>query len=222
VNPHQRFKIAGKAVAAWRAALPLKQAPAMPRGVAEALAALLWASGDSAAALVVLVCFLGLLRVGEALSLTCADLILIDGKAILILKVTKRGRQQKCVIEDKVAVRLLRLFAARRALRDGSLFDLTYGQFSRRLGRACAVLGLGALAFTTHSLRRGGASTMLLEGASVETICLVGRWASTSSARLYILRGEVFLQSVRKDFANALQLSDKIARCLPRVAEIKF
>ena len=45
---------------------------------------------------------------------------------------------------------------------------------------------------------RGGATHMLLDGVSVETIMEYGMWASASSARLYLQRGEPFLLRVRE------------------------
>ena len=59
--------------------------------------------------------------------------------------------------------------------------------------RGYAKLKLGDLALTSHSFRREGASTLLHMGMPLADIAVHGRWASESSCRDYLKRGEVFM-----------------------------
>jgi hypothetical protein len=47
------------------------------------------------------------------------------------------------------------------------------------------------LNWTSHSLRRGGATELLRLGVSLPDIMLHGRWLSARSAREYLRRGDV-------------------------------
>ena len=71
-----------------------------------------------------------------------------------------------------------------------------------RVGYWMKRLGFASVHFTSHSFRRGGASQLLRRGVGFEDICLFGRWASTTSAREYIRRGEVFVMMLRGDIAS--------------------
>ena len=98
------------------------------------------------------------------------------------------------------------------------LLNTTYAKFARFLKKLAQHLNLEEAGFSSHSLRRGGASTLLNEGWKFEDICLMGRWASARSAKLYIRQGELFMTKLRAQISEAdwrriLQLS----RCLPRV-----
>ena len=83
---------------AWRLQLPSKQAPACPELVARAVATLALCLGQPAVAAVVVLCFYGLLRVGEAISITAADIHFIGEQVIITLAVTKRGINEKVSI----------------------------------------------------------------------------------------------------------------------------
>ncbi|MCP4543929.1 MAG: hypothetical protein GY832_42990, partial [Chloroflexi bacterium] len=55
-----------------------------------------------------------------------------------------------------------------------------------------AKLGLPAMDFAGHSLRRGGATSALMAGAPVSTIQVLGRWKSDSFRR-YLEAPEAFM-----------------------------
>eukprot|EP00974_Lingulodinium_polyedra_P069368 6717226-Lingulodinium_polyedra.AAC.1 len=63
-------------------------------------------------------------------------------------------------------------------------------------------LGFAELHVTTHSLRRGGATHLLMLGADLGSIMLRGRWASERSAREYLRRGQ--LAVLRTNFNTPL------------------
>ena len=112
-----------------------------------------------------LLCFVALLRISEALKLTLGDLFFsVEGPrpvATLVLGKTKRGKGQKVVIGNPEVVSWLRLVAARRegegARKDMLLLPTSYKRVSSRFMKACRALGLSGT-WITHSLRRGGAT----------------------------------------------------------------
>ena len=49
------------------------------------------------------------------------------------------------------------------------------------------------LVFKIHNLRRGGATKSSEDTGSVETCVVIGRWASVSSARNYLRKGQALM-----------------------------
>ena len=75
----------------------------------------------------------------------------------------------------------------------------SYGTFLRWLRRAAEGLGWGAIQWSSHSLRRGGASELAMTGLPIADLLEFGRWLSMRSAREYIRRGELGLHAARRD-----------------------
>ena len=65
----------------------------------------------------------------------------------------------------------------------------SYARASFWMQKLGMLFGLEALGFTSHSLRRGGATQLLLQRASVEEIMIFGGWAKLSSCREYLRKG---------------------------------
>ena len=65
-----------------------------------------------------------------------------------------------------------------RIPRDGHSIPLTYEYYSSKLKIACSAAGLPPNEFSSHSLRRGGATFLRLCGASIDTIKERGDWKS--------------------------------------------
>jgi hypothetical protein len=78
------------------------------------------------------------------------------------------------------------------------LVQCCYSTLRRWMRRGAFALGLNEETFSSHSCRRGGATSMALGGAYLASIMLAGRWQSESSCRLYIRRGEVALLRIRQ------------------------
>ena len=75
-----------------------------------------------------------------------------------------------------------------------NLLDIQFVAFLRQsfrywLRKLTQILGVDSLVLTSHSFRRGGASTMLHQGVTFGNIAVHGRWASESSCREYLRRG---------------------------------
>ena len=82
------------------------------------------------------------------------------------------------------------------------LVRLSYAKVSYWLREISSSLGLGELGCTIHSWRRGGATQLLQQGWTVENISVQGRWACVPNCRLYLGRGDVFMQRLRSDLSS--------------------
>ena len=139
----RRFKAASAAVEGWKHSLPTHMAAPMPQEVCLALVNLLFTSGKREVAIIILLCFAGVLRVGEALQLRVSDVLTPSqhqwGYAIvLLLRATKRGAPDagKVVIRNAgVVTFVLRYLAIRR----GKPFDFfapaSYNTVARWIAR---------------------------------------------------------------------------------------
>ena len=59
----------------------------------------------------------------------------------------------------------------------------TNGSVMRALTIMSRFAGFGSLSVTSHSMRRGGATQLLIQTTPMSDILLFGRWASEKSAR---------------------------------------
>lgn len=194
IRPRDTYVISRKTLEAWKAEEPIRQAPACPAEVAYALVATSLAIHQPALAATILLCFTGLLRCSEALALRWQDLIFTEGVVILLLGRTKRGLDQKVVLSHPNTCAWLRQYSQQfRSKSHEKVCPMSYSKLRYWLPKLCKSLQLETLALTSHSFRRGGASTLLHHGMGIADIAVQGRWASESSCREYLRRGEMFL-----------------------------
>ena len=132
------------------------------------------------------------MRISEVLGLLRSQVMAVPQGFICLLGRTKRGVDQRVPIRDPLAVEWLHRFLDSHQGSEQTLFPCSYGKCNYWIKRLSTLFGLPT-AFTTHSLRRGGATALLMKGWRVDDICVLGRWASLSSARLYLERGRNYL-----------------------------
>lgn len=102
----------------------------------------------------------------------------------LRIRAAKTGKNQSAYITDPHALAVFRQHL--RSVRAGQfVFQCKPARMSRMWLEATAALGLSR-EYTSHSLRHGGATRLFLAGHSMETVMARGRWASSSSARVYL------------------------------------
>lgn len=213
IYPRHAYVTTRKVLEVWKAEEPTHQAPACPPEVAYALVSCSLAMGQPGVAACILLCFTGLLRVSEALHLRWQDMVFVEQVVVLILAKTKRGVDQKVVLTHPSTVEWLRLYRARHFTKDPEFIcPLSYSKIRYWLPKLCKGLHLEQLALTSHSFRRGGASTLLHQGVALADIAVHGRWASDTSCREYLRRGEMFLLRFQSSvesavWANVLLLS---------------
>jgi integrase len=198
------FRAAAKLVNGWKSTLPSNEAHPVPEDAAYSMVVLSVLIGQFDLAFVILVCFCGLLRIGECLALQPVHITL--GKYatgaeyfIILLVKTKAGLTfpERVVICHPKAVTMLKqlLVALRRPSYD-FVVRLSYVSVNRMLAVYSQFLGYEVV-FRSHSLRRGGATALLIQGLPFADIQLFGRWASDRSCRLYLRKGEALLLQTR-------------------------
>lgn len=162
-------------------------------------------SGNSAAAVAVLLSFDCFLRIAECVGLLVSDVATPGDPRLGVaqawtgigIRFAKTGQNQWVqVTRPEVAV-LLGRFIAGRPVTD-LVFNLSTAALRDAFHVACKALDLYKFGFVPHSLRHGAASHDSLAGVSVEDIMRRGRWASGKSARIYIqsLRVRLMAQDI--------------------------
>ena len=112
------------------------------------------------------------------------------------------------VIEEPSLVSWLASYRKHRGrVRAAQLFSPAgYHSFNRWFNRAANDLGFGAIAWTSHGLRRGGATELLRRGFPLSAVMLCGRWLGERSCREYLRRGEVAVLRLRQDIPSVAWL----------------
>lgn len=192
--PRASFSCAFKALDVWRKRHPPAQAAAFPPALALGLATWCLVAGQPGVAASIVLCWGGLLRAGEALTLTRPRLLRSSAGFVVVLGRTKRGMEQKVVINEGDLCRWLDCFLEWResqpAARD-LVCEVSYGKLQYWIARGVSALGMPGGRWSSHGLRRGAASELARQGVPFSDILLRGRWLSERSAREYIRKGEV-------------------------------
>ena len=149
-----------------------------------------------------LICFDGMLRSGELYNLTVGDITFYRRHAVLRLGLTKSGkrtgREEMVVINSVIAVAWLRVACRGRSLQE-PLLRRGADHFRKCFKLFLQAFSLDNLLLNVYSLRRGGATWDFLSHQSMERTLLRGRWASTSSARVYLQDATALVAHLRLD-----------------------
>eukprot|EP00438_Fugacium_kawagutii_P020628 Skav223011 [mRNA] locus=scaffold1422:63331:69191:+ [translate_table: standard] len=169
------------------------QAPAAPPQLLHAMIVLALVLGRPQLSVAMMLAYCGLLRVREVLSLRVRDAILQGTTLILCLGRTKRGMEQKVILNNSSVVLWFSNFISRHPPTnpDDLFFSISYSSMLRWVKRLAFLLGAETLQLTTHTFRRSGASELSRQGMPLSEILLYGRWLSERAARDYIRKGEV-------------------------------
>ena len=148
------------------------------------------------------------MRISEMLSLTMGDVLLPDQHqmgqyVVILLRFGKRGAPDAThiVVGLPLVVRWITQYkntvcAGRKS--DETFCSISYTTFRKWFRRASVALGFEGTFFTSHSMRRGGATEMARAGVPVLDTMQYGRWASYSSFRVYVAKGDVLLTRFRQ------------------------
>lgn len=201
--------------------------PPLSWSLAVVIAVAMAAKGRPDMAVMGLLSFHCLLRVGEGVGLHVADFVDCDDPRMdpdfphhggLRLRFTKTGAEQFVTILDRQVAELLRLYIVRRRTEtvgetDPKLFIFTAAAYRREFKTVCAQLGLSP-DYVPHSSRHGGATRLrLVFGWSVEDVMERGRWAASKSARHYIQQGRAMACSIEVP-ANVAAMGRRLSRHL--------
>ena len=175
----------------WSKLHPAVQAPAMPRAVVHAYAFSLLALNERFVAMLLMTCFYGVLRISEALVLRRANIFHGNSAVTFHLGSTKRSVEELVVVENCTYLKWFRAF--RKYVPSSSRSDVwlpfSYARDFCCLERLVEFCCLDLLGFTSHSLRRGGATQLLINRMTIEQIMLYGRWAKLSSCKEHLRKG---------------------------------
>jgi integrase len=200
VNPRARYRTSWKTLDVWTTEEPVRQAPAAPPELLSAMFTIAVLLGRPEIGVGGLLCYAGLLRVREMLTLRTEQLIIASDSVIIMLGQTKRGLEQKVVLLHPTVVAWVRCFVLRtRPAANDRVFRTSYSTFLSWIRKLAQVLDCETLGLTTHSLRRSGASELSRQGVPLMDLLAFGRWLSPRAAREYIRRGEVAVTRVRRD-----------------------
>ena len=193
-DPRLNLPVTVKLLGDWRKDNPPEQAAALPKQFVYAAFTLVWAGGEPALATLYLLCFCGLLRIGEGLKLEKRQVLFATSgerpAAVVMLGATKRGVDDKIELSNPHVVDALGQVCRLCDKNSGRLFAFSYEKVRRRLIATLSALGVDCTCVKTHSLRRGGATELYRQGVDLASIVVFGRWASEKSARVYIRQAE--------------------------------
>lgn len=164
MRPHQKFRVAWMAFAA--AVMCLTE------------------FGQPEAATAILLCFCGLMRASEALQLLNKEVLDCGNALVLIIGVAKKGLEQKVILSHPTVLQFVRNYKATLTSRDAEhrFLPISCNKLQRWLQKALDALGFPGR-WTSHGLRRGGATELLRRGVPLPEIALMGRWQSERSMR---------------------------------------
>lgn len=145
---------------------------------------------------IMLTCFFGLLRIGDAFRLKRKDVIFVQNGAVLNIQHSKTNqfssRTHQAVLPSYQNHPLCPVAALKNFMRlagavdaDAPFFStpavtsvFSSNTFRSRLSELLKGIELPATSFSSHSLRRGGATWLLSAGVPLERIKLLGDWRS--------------------------------------------
>eukprot|EP00435_Cladocopium_sp_Y103_P017503 s463_g4.t1 len=182
VCPRLQLKTAWKVMDAWHHLVPVRQAPAAPPQLIQAMVVLAICLGRPDLA------YVGLLRIREVLNLQLGDVVFDASQVILCLGQTKASMEQKVVLQNPSVVAWIGQFLVwrRQTVSHGPLFTISYSSVLRWVKKLTVLLGTGSLQLTTHTFRRPGASELARQGMPLADVMLYGRWLSDKAARSHI------------------------------------
>jgi len=204
----------------WRKLRPSKQHPPLTWPITCAIAMWLVKRGLPRVAVGVLLSFDCLLRIKELSNLRPENVIdgngdrherHMRGRVELQLLRTKSGRVQSVEVERK-PVRKLVLWLARNTPNGETLIGCSAAVFRYRFKAAVRSLGMDQK-FVPHSVRHGGATSLLQRGWRMEDIKRRGRWRWIDSAEHYCQTGRALI--MQASVPEAVAAAGKaVADCL--------
>ena len=184
----------------WRKLELPARAPPFTAEIIRSISSYALAHHDLFFAAIMLLGFYGLLRTGELLNLTTADLLVNSNHLIVSLQNTKTGKRKGCQevihVSDEFTIEVISAVMDVResqGLQNMPLWSHSASSFRKRFTFYCHKFGLQQFSYRPYSLRRGGATHHFQMTRSMESTLLLGRWESVKVARIYISDALSFL-----------------------------
>lgn len=192
-------KVKGHLPASWRLLktwgineIP-NRAPPLPEHAVLAMAGWAFFHQHFAFGISLLVAFYGMLRTGEVLNLTNADMFMtsIRSPAVLSLGMTKGGKRQgvaeSCTLTPQVVLQWV--WHWKKCNTPHAKLCQSSSSWRAMFSKCLTALNLDSFQFRPYSLRRGGATWWFSRHGSLDKLMVAGRWQAVKTARLYINEG---------------------------------
>eukprot|EP00438_Fugacium_kawagutii_P006407 Skav224260 [mRNA] locus=scaffold2636:134039:145536:- [translate_table: standard] len=187
----------------WRRIEKPQQSPPLPEPFVEAMVGKCLEDADLDMAVALAMGFWGLLRTGEILQLTPAQILLGHSDIIIQLGLTKTGQRRQqdenvIVLHRGVWYLVQTFLQIRRQQRTMHLPIILGGgpQFRSQFA-ALTKFFTWSTPFRPYSLRRGGATADFRAFHSMERTLIKGRWGTSFAARQYIQEGLSVLTTIK-------------------------
>lgn len=189
-----QFPLARQYFSNWKSVHVSRQAVPLPPKALFAIAGVALSCDEYSFAAILLLGFLAFLRTSEMVHLKFSQLhVASDGTIVLVLPSSKTSRvkpESISVSDTRIAVLLLWL---KNSQKSDQIWNGSVPQFRAFLARFCEFLCVTDMGFSAYSVRRGGASSAFLRGASFDSLLVTGRWQSIKTARIYLDTGRAAL-----------------------------
>ena len=190
------LRIASLSLRGWRKMVPTQSHTPCPEKLVVVMALAFAKKSRFDLAVAALLCFHGLLRVNECLSLRKSDLWRRpNGSYLLWLRCTKTGPDQSVTISDPQVTRILDVHLDLLRRPSVLLFDFSANYFRSCMASLCDLYQLPN--FVPHSFRHGRAVELWLTGISLQDVAFAGRWKSLSSVKVYLQLGRHAMNLLR-------------------------
>ena len=204
-----KLKYSWKLTGLWRRIEPPTQVTPFTDLTALALAGASLDLGHSDMCALILLGFDRFLRSGELFKLRKSCIAFGQGKAVITLQNTKTSKR-KGVDEMVTVTSPLVLKALKRACNKLKASDLilqrSVSSCRYLFKRMLDVFALGDYSYNFYSLRRGGATSFFFKTGSMDQTIVVGRWESSSTARIYINQSAACAAEIRFTSEQDLRL----------------
>jgi hypothetical protein len=147
------------------------------------------------------------------------DFMFSAQELVFCLGIAKRGLEQKVVITNPSiiywAFKFIRYCQSqgREMEKKDRVFKLSYGKLSYWITKGMNAMGVPGH-WTSHGLRRGGASELLRLRVPLSEIANHGRWLSERSLREYLRKGEIAVLRLRGNVGRAVWLRAQMLAAL--------
>ena len=196
----RQLPLSWKMFSTWRKLESPDRAPPLTKQVIYAWAYYAVDHCDFIMAGLLLLGFFALLRTGEILQVTAADLLLDSQKGIVSLRDTKTGKRDNVAemvsFDDPFTIQVLqglKQLKVQQGLDKVPIWPYSGSAFRNRFKLYSKKFDLDQHKFRPYSLRRGGATHLFQTTGSMEVALVKGRWSHARVARIYISDGISFL-----------------------------
>ena len=196
-----RYQLSWRLLRTWSTSEIPNRAPPLPQEALHAMVGFALCNNAPHFGLSLLVAFYGLLRTGEILNVTAADVTVPSPNkpAVIALGLTKGGKRTG--VSESVTITALevvkRLYDWKISNKQSTRLTQSPHQWRKQFADTVEALGWTDFLFRPYSLRRGGSTFWFGRHGNFDKLMQLGRWQALRSARLYLNDGLAMQASLR-------------------------